>query len=372
MPLSHSLKSNEFRRNPVLSYLPITLETAMLPLLKSIFGASSRERAGQHDAALEAAIETAVDGTDPRIRGVSGYRKILRPAVARALEYAEDLVEQVPGPVELTRSAFASDPFVHACFGSAEQLQTVLSRSRAVREYLAQPGNAVLDRCYAAMGMTRSEKTMLGSKLVGDIVRRDVRQVALNFSEHRLVAPAATVDETRKELKERAYARLVEVTLADILSMRTSQAELQQHRSLLHAKLQACRSAAVGLQPFAGDDAVQVPDAALEDELRRIDLELQEANPQCEILDDCIEHVVQVLGNPEPHLSLERFTTRVNRMGIKVEGPSPQLSDEISFVEAEARDLFRAVVTLVVFPVDELRSARDPGAEMARFLNTKI
>jgi len=49
----------------------------------------------------------------------------------------------------------------------------------------------------------------LGMDLVGDQVHRDVPQVTVSFSAHRLLDPAASADETRRQLKRRAFDHLL-------------------------------------------------------------------------------------------------------------------------------------------------------------------
>jgi hypothetical protein len=51
----------------------------MLRLLHSIFG--SEQKGSYPESLVREAIERAVEGTDPWLRGVSGYRRKLRPAV---------------------------------------------------------------------------------------------------------------------------------------------------------------------------------------------------------------------------------------------------------------------------------------------------
>ena len=60
----------------------------MLRIFYSIFGGD--EEAGRYpDTLIKAAIERAVDGTDPWLRGLSGYPRKLRPAVLHAIDHVE-------------------------------------------------------------------------------------------------------------------------------------------------------------------------------------------------------------------------------------------------------------------------------------------
>ena len=81
------------------------------------------------------AVERVVQGTEPKIRFVSGYQKKLRPAIESALRYIDALVEQIPGALEVNKAAFVNNPQVHAFFVNIEHLQTSFSRSPELREF---------------------------------------------------------------------------------------------------------------------------------------------------------------------------------------------------------------------------------------------
>ena len=81
----------------------------MLKLLQSIFSQEPETSALYSEKLIEKAIERVVDGTDPRLRAVSGYRKFLRPAVIKAVDYTFELVDGLPSPVILSKKQFSLD-----------------------------------------------------------------------------------------------------------------------------------------------------------------------------------------------------------------------------------------------------------------------
>ena len=345
----------------------------MFPLLKAIFGSAAKETDRQREAALHSAIETAVDGTDPRIRGISGYRRKLRPAVECALEYVEHLVAQVPGPVEIGRHTFATDAQVHAFFASPEHIQEVFSRSAALRDFVDHHAGLALCECYALLGMRRTEKTVLGTKMVGDMLRRDVRQIAVNFGDHELIAPAACEEEARKELKERAFANLVELALARIVSLRTRKQGLEERRVLLQAKLRSCKAAGPGLEPLAEPCACDpAKKAELGTRLAEIEGQLEAASADVDTLDDYLTQINHVLGHPQEYLWLDTVSMRLNRMGIKMDPTAQQLSDDITITEVAMKDTANVVIELVKYPTEELAPRQDFRAQAERYLNMRI
>lgn len=346
----------------------------MLPLLRSIFGIPEETTDPGHEKALKAAIETAVDGTDPRIRMVSDYHGKLRDSVDCALRHAEQIVDAVPGPVELNRQAYSSDPHVHAFFGSADQIGEVLRDSTALKEFFEQfPASREAATCHALLAMRRNEKTVLGKGVQGDIERRDVKQILVSFSDHLVITPATSEEGARKELKERAYAELVECALERIVSMRSRRSELEKQRVLLKAKLRSSHTAAQGLGQLRGQPTTVLAERNVaERDLQRIEAELREADAEMATLDDYLEQVTEVLGQPERYLRLETMSLRLNRMGVKVAENSPQHADDLSLSEVHINETERAVLTMITFSPSELGPKRDFGAEMGQFLDRRF
>jgi hypothetical protein len=56
--------------------------------------------------------------------------------VQHALGYCDGLVAHLPGPIDINRHAFANDPLVHALFATADDIDQMLGRSQAMRDFL--------------------------------------------------------------------------------------------------------------------------------------------------------------------------------------------------------------------------------------------
>lgn len=81
----------------------------MLRLFQSIFGGAADVDGRYPERVVDAAIERALDGTDPRLRILPGYRKRLRPLVIHALDHVVGLVEGLPSPAELSRKGYSAN-----------------------------------------------------------------------------------------------------------------------------------------------------------------------------------------------------------------------------------------------------------------------
>ena len=71
----------------------------MLKLFQSMFRPGADKLGTYPEDLIERAVERAVDGTDRRLRAVSGYKKSLRPAVIRAIDHVVALVDALPPPL---------------------------------------------------------------------------------------------------------------------------------------------------------------------------------------------------------------------------------------------------------------------------------
>ena len=149
----------------------------MLKLFQSIFGGG--EVQGRYPESLvEAAIERAVDGTDPRVRSLPRYRKQLRPAVLQAVDHVVALVDSFPAARPADRNGYGHDVRLATLFASAERMFKIFGADEALREFrAAQPG--VNEPMFALLLAERVEKKVMGIEMENETLRRDVAQVVL-------------------------------------------------------------------------------------------------------------------------------------------------------------------------------------------------
>lgn len=338
----------------------------MRSLFKSIFGTEAVEAGAYSGELIARAIERAVEATDPRLRAVSGYRRRLRPAVIHAIDYVVALAKDMKPPVELTRRSYASDPRVTAVFASVEHMREVLARDPALSAFRCRPGGAAAARVYALLVMEKHEKKVLGMELHGDVVQREVAQVSVNFGNHRLVDPAADLDELRRLLMRRAFDSLLTVALARITEADALRAGLKRQRDVLRRKLKLLGSGQWGFEAGAPDTATEP--AALEAQLAAIEERLHKLAPDSETLSAHLEALVEALRAPSTQIWGARVPCVVDRMGIRREHPG---ASDLAFELGELRSASGQV--LYVLPVcilpGELPPPVDFFAEAARYLH---
>lgn len=286
----------------------------MLQMFHSIFG-SARDDAPYPDELIQRAIERAVDGTDPRLRALPGYAKKLRAAIIQAIDHVVGLVDNLPTPLELDRSKFATDPELIAYFASVTHAQELLAVDPVLNQWLAAPDNAATEHIVMLLLMEQQERHVLGVALEGEILRRDVAQTTVSFAHYRLVDPAAAEETTRRLLKRRAFDHLLAISLGRITTAHVERDQLERERQLLHRKQAAL---AAGRWTFDDAESDTPPDPqALQQQLEEIESQLQALGAGTGLLTAHLDIVVDVLAQAEKNFWLERRPLVVDRMGIQ-------------------------------------------------------
>jgi hypothetical protein len=290
------------------------------------------------DAGLRAKIDQAVSAVDPLIKQIAGYQRRLAPAVQCALAHCSEIAARIPGPVMIIRAAFASDPLVHALFSSADTIDQMFATSQCVRENFAcltlQTG-----QCCALLGMRRNEKSGFGAELAGEIVRADVPQRTLYFTDHTLAEPAPDEASLRKRLVEVFFDGLVRAIAEHVEAVRCEQAALDKEKAIASAQLRAGESNAVQTRRL---ESLRARLAATRDALQP-------------------EHLLETLASkleaPENLLNLMPIELRVDRNGVIRDGAGK--GDLLHFAELSTRDRRRRVALLALLDHVEVRRAHE-------------
>ncbi|MBL8248072.1 MAG: hypothetical protein JNK95_06860 [Candidatus Competibacter sp.] len=339
--------------------------------LHSIFAGASQP--GKFDKELMLrAIERAVDGTDPRLRAVSHYRRQLWNAVERAIDFVVTFVNTLPPAIVADRQGYMTDPRLRALFASPESLREILSFSDGVRNYLKQAPNPLPAELYAGLGAVRLEKNVLGIDLDGEILRRDVPQTVVNFCDHRLVFLTDNEQDTRRELMRRGFDYLVETALHHLTASRVQKTQLeQQQRKLLLQKASLLKKAQVGLESLTGPTTLEPVDlAALEQQLQTLETELGQLRADSATLDKHLAKVASTLGEPEKYLQLESIPLTLDHTNTKVPADSPRVANSMTFQEIVMGKDRRLAALFVRFPSSELLPQPDFFKEANRLLQS--
>ena len=294
----------------------------MLKLFQSIFRPGADKLGAYPEDLIERAIERAVDGTDRRLRAVTGYKKSLRPAVIHAIDHVVALVDSFPPPLELSRRNYGADAELGAYFASVDHMNDVLSRDAEMRQWHKSPESAAAERVIGLLIMEMRERNVLGMALEGDKLRHDVAQVTVGFNKHRLVDATAVEDDTRRLLKRRAFDHLLTLALVGIADSHGERGDLERERDLLRSKLAALQAGRWGFGDEAGDGAGEgAPDPEmLQQRVEEIDAQLSTFSTG--LLKNHLDILVDVLATAAQKLRSERSTLCVDRQGVKQAQPS--------------------------------------------------
>lgn len=337
----------------------------MLKLFQSIFdlvGGGNKARGRYPEALIEMAIDRAVDGTDPRIRALPGYRKRLRAPVIHAADHVIALVDSLPEPVAATRKAFAGDSRLAALFASAEHLREVFAGDAALGEFRDRhPG---CERVTSLLVAERHEKNVLGMELDGELLKREVAQVAINFRSHRLVDPDTDEAEMRRQLKRRAFDHLLSLALARITEIQGERAGLNRQRDLLRRKLSALQHGGFDFDAAGGER----PDPEkLQAELDDIEAQMSALGVDDRALSAHLDIVAGLLAEAERQFWGEELVLHLDRMNIRRD-PQDGTAREIRLQELHNARGRRLVMLLVSIDPGELPQRVDAVTAAERYL----
>ena len=170
------------------------------------------------------------------------------------------------------------------------------------------------ERVIALLLAEYSERHILGMDLVGDQLRHDVAQVAVNFGGHRLVEPTTNEADTRRQLKRRAFDHLLTLALGRIAEAQGSRADLSRQRDLLRSKLSTLERSGWS---FDAQEGARPEPEALSAELQGIESQLASLGASSGALQVNLDIVIDVLGHAEQQLWGRELVIHLDSMNIR-------------------------------------------------------
>jgi hypothetical protein len=334
----------------------------MFDLFQSIFRGG--EQQGHYpESLIESAIERTVDGTDPRLRALFGYKKSLRPSVIHAIDHVVALIDSIPAPSPAGRSDYKADLRLKGLFASADRMQEVFGNDTALNEFRGGSGKGA-ERAVALLLAERVEKNVLGMELAGDLLRRDVAQVSVSFRNHRLIEVTSNEADTRRQLKRRAFDYLLTVALARIADVRAERADLARQRDLLQHKLSVLKHSGWS---FEAAEGAPPEHEALIAELQAIEEGLAKLGTDNNALQVRLGIVADLLGHAEQQLWAEDFVLHLDNMNIRRDAQDAS-AQRIALQELHnARGASLALLLVSLVP-GELPRRENALSSAARFL----
>ncbi len=296
-------------------------------MLESLSALFHTEESNPH---LDQGMQQLVEQVNPLLLQCptypSRYRKVLHPV----LDYVEQLVEQVPGPVCLTAETFRDNPLVRALFVSPRDLEEKLRLSIAMREYHpALPGKQTL---FAVMGVRWSRLQRFGVEVVNGVTQREVPQQSIDFHDHTFTLPSASEQEVRDLLRDHFIQRLAS-------QVRSQMNTLQQQRDSLYNEAKQKERAL-----RKRDNNIST--AGLSEEIEQSWEQWRNLNVALDTR-HAIDQFEVTLRDPQQALRLAPFELSMDRMGI--ERPPEQGGTPLQLVELHGADRRIWTIMLVQF-----------------------
>mgnify|MGYP001812841746 FL=1 len=298
---------------------------------------------GRCNAKLSRAIEHVVDQTDSRIRAVPRYDQRLRGPVENVFRFVDNIVEDIPPPVNCKPSNFTRNPTIRALFTGPEHLKKVFSESDSVRSFF--DADQKTEDCWALLCMEKQERRQAGMAMVNGRVMRDVFQTTINFTDHQLMSPGNSEEDARCALKSCIFNSLL------------VHAKQEARDSIARHARQEARLRTIS-QKLAVDDRSNITATlALENEKKSLEKALMGQPLRLMTPTDRLEHVITVLQNPDQYVSECRHSMTLNNTNVLLnDGEAGNCVDlsEITVASHSAR-----MALLVRFPRSELQPAPD-------------
>ena len=277
--------------------------------------------------AVHRALGRVAELVDPRLRLAPGFEKQLGGPLQHALGYCAGLVAALPGPIDINRQAFASDPLIHALFATADDIKQMLGRSQAIRDFLATPCSRDSDHFYAMFAARRQQKKQLGMAQQGGIIRNDVPQLVLFFSGQTLIEPSCQIDTTLYGLRCKALESLLHTFHAHVEALRHERQGLRADVSAERAHLTVLRGSSGGREVEVGTRHL----AELDGQLRRTAESL--------LPEPLLAALADYLRAPEAALHLTPVSITVDRLGVVRDPADGDINAHtLNFPELTTRD----------------------------------
>ena len=278
--------------------------------------------AGANGRETAETLERIVQLTNPRLKFARRYSARLRPAVEAAMQYARELVAGAPPAHDASVAGWQSDPFMRAFFATAEDLARAFSRSAELRAWF--DANGACSEVFAVLSMLLVERRVLGVALEHGVLKRDVPQTTVSFTDYRVRLCGRSEADLKREIECRIVDQLALASLASTTQDQAQRGVLEQENALLRTRLRLLQGRGAGLVALAGPSA---PDgstlARLQAELAMNEENLRTIASGAEALEYQLEHLIDVLANAREHFFVTPRRLRLDRMNVVLADADP-------------------------------------------------
>ena len=303
---------------------------------------------------LLAELDKVIEAVEPRLRLLPSYPRVLLRGMARTLDFAEQLTQNLPEPLELSWRGFTTDRRLGMFFSSPASLLDLLHTSAELDEFFARPGNG--DSAFCLLIMHRSDNHRLGMTSQNGEVRAEVPQVVVSFDHHRLTLPSISLEQFTPLLAARGVERLTSVIARRLRDKEAKRVALESELLRVDLRLKTLGAPGQLVVDAMADQGPALPDSpqALQQHFDAVRAELAALKPQLS-LDGMLRDVRQILEHPADYFSSSRVTLNLDRMGVLQPDDEEGNGNPICFEEVVLGEV--PPVRRVVVPVRVSRQA---------------
>jgi hypothetical protein len=280
---------------------------------------------------IREATDWLVKITNPRLTVVRRYRNRLEPAVEAAIVYLRGLAARLLPEREATAAGWNADPALRAFFATPDDLLRAFSRSGELRDYFDQAPDQ--PSACAVLSMVAEDRKVLGMKLQGDLVQRDVALTTLCFSDYKVRIVARNVQELRREIGRRILEQLALRALEAIGAIKGRRRDLENQRALLKARLRILQGQSMGMRAVVAEapSPSEADQQELEAMLEQNEQELKGVALGPDALDRELECLRETLIASEKGFTIDTRRLRLDPMNVILDDPAAEPGRDVEF-----------------------------------------
>lgn len=288
--------------------------------------------------------------TDP------GCANELALAVSVACAYVRAMVDELDAPFVLERNPSKERALGPVLFDSRLDALEAMRKASRVKEVFTS-SNA--DECFFTLTMHRREYHVFGSEVVGDMIKRDVLQQAVEFGDHNFSCAAGSMKELSDKLVENVVLYLAGLAPQRKRENDRMRAEYSRSEELLKAQMKTLQHALMEHRPFGVSGPLHSKLAQGAQELAGLAGKvstLSTTESQA-----CLKEIQDILLAPQDHVHLERVEMRVGDFGVKTDTGKLVRFHECCYGDGERLAVFLAALSreTAAFLWPELAPAQD-------------
>jgi hypothetical protein len=261
-------------------------------------------------------INTFIKKNCVRMSQVAGFQKRLAQSINFSLSHVSNLIDQIPGPIELDPKQWDDQPFINAVFLNEKDVVLLLKSSKELNRFFKNNNSP---SAIALLTVKLTEKTVFTTEKTGEMVRRDVPQKAISFDDCRIQAPSQNIKESQFKIKHLALLALCRLTAQDTSDLQTWKKEIEAQQNLMEFKIHTAEP---------GEDLDET-NQILSDLKRKI----KTINQQLHVTEEHLDRITRIFDHPEMFLTLRPVSLKMDRMGIRLHSGSKERANEFAIAE---------------------------------------